>query len=370
MLALAVSLYAMSKKIQGYLEILQGCLQVSNSVPFIAEVNQMEKIDFVILWVDGSDPEWLEQKNEYAPKKEDFRSGKNRFRDWDNLRYWFRGVEEYAPWVNNVYFITWGHVPAWLNTDHPKLKIVKHTDFIPEKYLPTFNSDTIETNLFRIEELSETFVLFNDDFFLIDDVEPSDFFKNGKPCDSFVENLIAPVGRAGITHTKVVITDIINTHFDKRNVHKQFKGKIYNKNYGIQNLITLYFMPFRYFTGFRNPHIAQSHLKSTFRKMWEIEGEALDQSCSNRFRGTNDVSHWLMRYWNMCNGCFEPRSVNFGHYFEAGNNNRKVCSCIREQKYKTICINDMSVDFDFEKAKSEINSAFSEILPMHSTFEK
>ena len=238
----------------------------------------MEKIDFVLLWVDGNDPAWRAQKNQYSPAKKDYGSSDNRFRDWDNLQYWFRGVEKYAPWVNNIYFITWGHLPPWLNTEHPKLKIIKHEDFIPEQYLPTFNSDTIETNLFRIEELSETFVLFNDDFFLIDDVRPDDFFINGLPCDSFVENLIAPVGRAGITHTKVVITDIINTHFSKRTVHKNIRGKIYNKKYGVQNLITLYFFPFGYFTGFRNPHIAQSHLKSTFCEIWDKEYTALDAS--------------------------------------------------------------------------------------------
>ncbi len=330
----------------------------------------MDKIDFVLLWVDGSDPAWLEQKKQFSPKKEDFGSGDNRFRDWDNLQYWFRGVERFAPWVNKIYFVTWGHVPSWLNTEHPKLKIVKHTDFIPPEYLPTFNSDTIETNLFRLEELSEHFVLFNDDFFLIDAVKPEDFFQNGLPCDSFVENLIAPVGRFGITHTKVVITDIINAHFRKRAVHKRFRGKIYNAKYGLQNLITLYFAPFSYFTGFRNPHIAQSHLKSTFREIWELEGEALDTSCRNRFRGTNDVSHWLMRYWNMCSGKFQPRSIRFGHYFEAGRNNDALCSYIREQKGKTICINDMAGDYSFEKARDEINGALRDILPEPCSFER
>jgi cytosine/uracil/thiamine/allantoin permease len=34
-----------------------------------------------------------------------------RYRDWENLKYWFRGVETFAPWVNKVYFITYGHIP-------------------------------------------------------------------------------------------------------------------------------------------------------------------------------------------------------------------------------------------------------------------
>ena len=330
----------------------------------------MEKIDFVLLWVDGGDPAWLEEKNKYSTRKVDYGTGDNRFRDWDNLQYWFRGVEKFAPWVNNIYFITWGHLPKWLNTEHPKLKIINHKDYIPEKYLPTFNSDTIETNLFRLEELSETFVLFNDDLFLIDSVSPEDFFKNGLPRDTFVENLIAPVGGFGITHTKVVITDIINAHFKKRAVHKRFRRKIYNTRYGLQNLITLYFAPFSYFTGFRNPHIAQSHLKSTFRELWELEGEALDTSCRNRFRGTNEVSHWLMRYWNLCNGRFEPRKISFGRYFEAGRYNDALCTYIREKKGKMVCINDMPGDYRFEDAKKEINAALNDVLSERCSFER
>ena len=33
-----------------------------------------EKIDFVILWVDGSDPEWLKEKNQYSEEKIDIDS--------------------------------------------------------------------------------------------------------------------------------------------------------------------------------------------------------------------------------------------------------------------------------------------------------
>ncbi|MBQ6357217.1 MAG: capsule biosynthesis protein CapK, partial [Solobacterium sp.] len=39
----------------------------------------------------------------------------NRFKDWGLFKYWFRGVEKFAPWVNKIYFITWGHVPTWLD---------------------------------------------------------------------------------------------------------------------------------------------------------------------------------------------------------------------------------------------------------------
>ena len=82
----------------------------------------MDKIDFVLPWVDGSDSAWIKQRNEYLGIKND-QTQDSRFRDWENLQYWFRGVEKFAPWVNHIYFVTWGHIPSWLNTDHPKLTV-------------------------------------------------------------------------------------------------------------------------------------------------------------------------------------------------------------------------------------------------------
>ena len=70
----------------------------------------MNKIDFVVTWVDGSDEKWLKEKNKYkADKNQD--ASNTRYRDYEIIKYFFRSVEKYAPWVNKIYFITWGHVP-------------------------------------------------------------------------------------------------------------------------------------------------------------------------------------------------------------------------------------------------------------------
>jgi len=114
-------------------------------------------IDFVMIWVDGNDPEWQKEKAKYDGSVVTTANSEVRYRDWDNLQYWFRAVEKYAPWVNKIHFVTWGHIPKWLDTTNPKLNIVKHSDFIPEEYLPTFSSHTIELNLHRIEGLAEIF---------------------------------------------------------------------------------------------------------------------------------------------------------------------------------------------------------------------
>mgnify|MGYP000051998812 CR=1 FL=1 len=59
-------------------------------------------IDIVITWVDGNDPEWRSEKNKTRYGKEQLSETddrEERFRDWENLRYWFRGIENCASWV-------------------------------------------------------------------------------------------------------------------------------------------------------------------------------------------------------------------------------------------------------------------------------
>ncbi|MFQ7768319.1 MAG: hypothetical protein ACLRIL_08645 [Fusicatenibacter saccharivorans] len=110
---------------------------------------------------------WRPVKKQGKAAEEMIDNSTSRYRDWDILKYWFRGVEKFAPWVNQIHFVTYGHVPDWLNEKHSKLHIVKHEDFIPQEFRPTFSSHPIEWNFHRIEWLTENFVYFNDDMFLI-----------------------------------------------------------------------------------------------------------------------------------------------------------------------------------------------------------
>ena len=63
-----------------------------------------QEIDFVITWVDGSDQEWRREKALYNPEA-GMDNDAERYRDWDLLKFWFRGVEKFAPWVRRVYFV-------------------------------------------------------------------------------------------------------------------------------------------------------------------------------------------------------------------------------------------------------------------------
>lgn len=332
-------------------------------------MNTLDKIDIVIPWVDPSDPEWRALKKKYSGQvtsEDDDRE--IRYRDWDNLKYVFRGIEKFAPWVNKVHFITYGHLPKWLNVNAPKLHIVKHEDYIPEEYLPLFSSHVIELNMHRIEGLSEKFIYFNDDMFLIKKTTPEDFFQNDLPCDANIPNLILPNYS---TFSPIVFNTVayINKNFSKRKQMKKAPKQYFNMRYGIVGMgMSIVFSYWRGYTGFFNHHLPSPYLKSTLEEVWRKEPEILDKTCRHRFRDNNDVNQYIFRYWQLASGNFVPSSLK-GKYFLVSSNNDKILNYIRKQKGKMICVNDAEFDSDFELAKAQINNAFEHILPEKSGFE-
>ena len=332
-----------------------------------------DKIDFVIIWVDGNDPKWQEEKRKYEKNDNRLVDSRNiRYRDWDNLMYWFRAVEKFAPWVNRIHFVTCGQVPAWLNTENPKLNMVKHEDYIDGKFLPTFSANPIEINLHRIEGLAEQFVFFNDDMFITKKVKPELFFKNGKPCDVAVMN--AHISYRNIkNHIEVADMDIINDYFHKNTVIKKNFFKWFNPKYGKELIRNFSLMPWNEFPGILHQHLPNSYLKSTFEEVWEKEGEALTEITSHRFRESLDLNQWLFENWQICSGNFHPRKAKIGKSFtitDEDQQNKKVYNAIATGKYKLVCINDMVIDSDFETKKKELIDAFEKLLPEKSSFEK
>ncbi|WP_278626055.1 Stealth CR1 domain-containing protein [Parabacteroides gordonii] len=326
-------------------------------------------IDFVIPWVDGSDPVWQASFRAHLPESkrtDDIRAV--RYRDWDNLRYWFRGVEKFTPWVNRIHFVTCGQIPEWLNMDAPKLHFVKHEDYIPKHYLPTFSANPIEINMHRIEGLSEQFVYFNDDFFLIDEVKPDRFFKKGLPCDMAVLNSLRP---GYITHIVLNDLEIINSVFSKREVLCKHFWRWFTPKMGDKLLRTLALLPWPSFTGIYNHHFPQGFLRSTLIEVWNKHGEMLAITSASKFRSISDVNQWLFRYWQLAKGDFFPLNVyKDSSYFEICDHSlEKIVETIKKQKKKIIVLNDGEVS-SFEAAKKRINAAFYELLPEKSSFEK
>src|SRR5699024_3263386 len=329
-----------------------------------------EKIDFVIPWVDGQDLEWLREKKKFSIEisgdKRDIR-----YRDWDNLHYWFRGIEKFTPWINKIHFITWGHLPSWLNKEHPKINIVNHKDFIPHEYLPTFSSHVIELNLHRIKGLSDKFVYFNDDTFIIKEMNKSDLLLHDLPC--YIAALMPLTATFRNSTASIVANnmEVINTNYNKNEVIKKNLSKWFHYSYKKYLVSTLLMIPYKHFSAFLNQHLPNSFLKKTYVDLWENEFDILDKTCKNKFRNGKDVNQWLFRFTQLAEGKFHPRSPKIGRTFDLTNNNIDVVKAIQNQDYKMICINDNDKDpvDDFEKEKKMIIKSFRNILPNKSKFE-
>lgn len=333
-------------------------------------------IDFVITWVDGSDKKWQEEKARTLKvlgimKETDDR--KERYRDWGNLQYWFRGVEQYAPWVRRIHFVTWGHIPEWLNTKHPKLHVVKHEDFIPAKYLPTFNSHTIEWNLHRIKGLAEQFVYFNDDVFLLNKIKETDFFQKGLPVDMLaLQPDIANVENEIMPYIYLNNAMILAKYFQKyENVKKQ-PGAYFHIGYPpIYFIYNILEMAFPKFTGFYTVHGPSPLKKSTYEELWNLEPELLEKVCKHPLRHKEDINQYVLREYQKLKGRFVPKNVHkMCKYSDVQLENKELIRRIEKSKTKIICINDSNHKIDFEKAKKEINQALEHKFKKKSSFEK
>ncbi len=332
-------------------------------------------IDIVIAWVDGADPVWREDKKKRMieqgmPVNTDDRE--ERYRDWDILQYLFRGIEKFAPWVRTVHFVTYGHVPKWLNTYNSKLHIVNHKDFIPTQYLPTFNSHTIEWNFYRIKGLSDQFIYFNDDIFLLKNVKPEDFFKNGKPVDMLaLQPDVTNVDDTTMPYIYLNNAMVLAKYFNKRENMKKQPGAYFHIGYPpmyfFYNMLEVMFPRF---TGFYTVHGPSPLRKSTYEKLWNLEGELLNQVCLHPFRHKEDVNQYVLREYAKLSGDFVPKNVNkFCKYYNLKKENKDLAETITKQKVSVVCINDSNTKIPYEIVKKELKQAFEQILSEKSSFE-
>ena len=327
------------------------------------------KIDFVVTWVDGSDPEWQKEKAKYSG--EDKRISK--YRDWDLLKYWFRGVEKFAPWVNKVHFVTYGHLPKWLNTECPKLHVVKHSDYIPKEYLPTFSSHPIELNLHRIPGLAEHFSYFNDDVYIVAPVRPTDFFKRGEPRARAILNINCTRKNWDIQYINNNCIGLINSKFDFRKTILRNINKWYNLAYGIENMKNIWLSPCPRFPGIRHYHANANFEKSIIEEANKLFEEDVDSTCRNKFRKIADINQYLYQDYIIVKGKFVPQRKISKFIDLKDDNSLKVASnIICGQKRKVVCINDADTidEKSFRRMKEVLKKAFEEIFPEKSIFER
>ena len=150
----------------------------------------MFEVDAVITWVDGSDPAHKQKRDHYLTHAQtplhDNGTNPHRWVCSDELNFCVRSIANHAPWVRQIWIVTDSQIPDITSLPDEfaaKICIVDHREIFAgyEDALPTFNSLSIETMLWRIPRLSEHFLYFNDDVFLTAPVTVADFFAENGP---------------------------------------------------------------------------------------------------------------------------------------------------------------------------------------------
>lgn len=340
-----------------------------------------DKVDIVVSWLDNEDTKWQNvffeefqkyQKNQGIDTENDQMNPASRFRDFNAFRYWFRGIEKNAPWVNKIYLVTCGHFPKWLNKEHPKLVLVSHEEFIPKKYLPTFSSITIALNLHRIEGLSDKFVYFNDDMYMINPTKTTDFYKGNIPCDSLT--LIPAQTHGDFYHFAINDMQLINREFSKNDIVKKNLLKMINPKVGLAYVATtLLQLPYPNISDLLHFHAPTAVNKHIYSEVWEKFFDEMDKACSYKFRNINSASDWVVRRYSLASGNFVPKNIGkFFQFVELNEENIEILETfINKTNKKVLCLNDSLFlpEEKFEKAKETLTKALERKLSEKSSFE-
>ncbi|KUO69544.1 MAG: Stealth CR1 domain-containing protein [Lutibacter sp.] len=234
------------------------------------------EIDAVIAWVDGNDEAHLNKMTHYVEDKSKLgnQQFRTRFDQVNEIEFSVKSILKYAPFVRNIFIVTDGQTPLFLKNhreEYPKVKIVDHKEIFKgfESYAPTFNSVSIETMLYRIPNLAEHFIYFNDDVFLMRKIKVNDFFSNGFPVlrgkfKSFDSGIWYKV-----IHQKIV-----------KLLGKTTKDKKYGYKKAQQNIAVK--LGFRKYL--RLDHTPAAIRKSTVKNYFEEHPEMIIHNIKHRFR--------------------------------------------------------------------------------------
>ncbi len=338
-------------------------------------------IDIVVLWVDPQDPEWQNEYNTFASNKIDTSNDKSRFRDFGTLRFVFRSIEMFLPWVRKIHLVTHGHYPEWLDKNNSQINVVSHKEMFKDPTnLPVFNSQAIEMNFLGIEDLAENFIYFNDDTIVFNDVGKDRFFKNELPVDFLIQGL----PRKGWFYRKFIRNnlyvdainndlDSINSHFSKWKTVFQNPTSFFNREYNLkQNIQNFIFCIYPTFLNFKMYHHPQAYLKSTLQEVYNEFSEKINYTSSSKFRSTGDYNQFIYRYWQLVSGLFYPQYSN-DHVTYHITNEKDLQNCIADFSSKAfICINDSpKLDGEqYDRAYEQMQRALTSHFPNKSKFEK
>ena len=309
------------------------------------------EIDIVYLWVNGNDPQWREKRNSFTKENysDEGMNSEARYSDNGELKYSLRSIEKYAPWIRNIFIVTDNQTPEWLDLNHPKVRIVDHTEILPSEALPTFNSTVIEHALFRIPGLSEYLIYANDDMFLNRETSPADFFApDGLPYIRFNRRLFRKLWL--FIYSKIL----------KKNISH------YNRT--IQNSARLVEGKYGKYIGHKIHHNIDAYRKSDLKHAYEVFAKDIEPTLLNHTRNDNDIQRNIYSY--------VPAVENRGHVKFVTNKTSFRCHIEHPHQFAELekcspmffCINDSQ--FANEESHKLLKEFLEKKFPEKSQFEK
>ena len=243
-------------------------------------------IDVVITWVDGEDPKHRAKRTQFLTGKKENKfkdvAGETRYNQVGEIYYCIASIIRFAPWVNKIYIVTDEQDPkvdTFINKHFPNctipIEIIDHKVIFKgyEEYLPTFNSLTITSMLWRIPNLSEHFILFNDDVVLLRETKEEDYFANGKIV-LYGENWIPTF----MAETSIALQTLVRK-LSGRKALLSFKKFMLNAAYALNQSKFI-----------RLRHTPHAFRKSIFQKFYDEHPQLLVNNIKHRFRNKEQYS--------------------------------------------------------------------------------
>lgn len=308
------------------------------------------EIDLVYLWVDGSDPEWLKKKQQFvaAPTASAEADAEGRYANNDELKYAMRSAEKYAPWIRQIFIVTDNQIPEWLDTSHPKVKVIDHTEIFPPEVSPSFNSSVIEYYLYKVPGLSEHFLFANDDMFFNAPVSPEFFFaSDGYPIVRLKRKIL------GEWHYKLKAMIVRLGQYGRMLFDSML---LVNKKFGI------------FYSGVPH-HNIDSFRKSDYQKaVEEVFHKEVEKSKTHRIRAYGDLHRSAFAYYSLAIGHAQLKYVGRKESIRLLTHKNNLRKYIDRYQPKLFCLNDSQRVK--EEHRKKIKPFLESLFPRKSSFEK
>ncbi len=279
-------------------------------------------IDMVFSWVDGTSTEFqraraLRMKTYVVGDGDDSEA---RYRQIDELKYALRSVYIYAPWIRRIFIVTDSPRPSWL-AEHPSVTMVRSEEFFADPdVLPTHNSHAVESQLHRIEGLSEHFLYSNDDMFFGRPVRPDMFFSPGG-----VTKFIEATTRIGLGEPDAARSGFENgARVNRALLHRRF-GRVTTRHL---------------------EHAATPLRRSVLAELEREFPEDFRRTAASAFRSSTDISvtNSLYHYFALMTGRAVVQAQARVKYVETtlSNAQGEMDKLLRRRNFDFFCLNDGS----------------------------